>query len=157
MSLLRSSRPFAFEGVAPRVDQNDLCGEGLCRKKLQESIDRGFFYVFANKVSLAPARACMQWFRLYVSMRGFKAPRPGMASVMRYQVGTVLDDDGPCVAGNYMPCWTPAAHTYPVQGKWPEKLWKARKLSHEQYEAGQSLSRKSMHAVRMRSCLHGCV
>ena len=51
VSLIRSSRPFAFEGIAPRVDQNDLCGEGMCRKKLQESIDRGFFYVFANKVS----------------------------------------------------------------------------------------------------------
>jgi hypothetical protein len=50
LPLLRSSRPFAFEGIAPRVDQNDLCGEGLCRKKLQESVDRGFFYVFANKV-----------------------------------------------------------------------------------------------------------
>jgi hypothetical protein len=50
MLLLRFSCPFAFEGISPRVDQNDLCGEGLCRKKLQESIDRGFFYVFANKV-----------------------------------------------------------------------------------------------------------
>jgi hypothetical protein len=48
--LLRFSCPFAFEGIAPRVDQNDLCGEGLCRKKVQESVDRGFFYVFANKV-----------------------------------------------------------------------------------------------------------
>ena len=92
----RSSRAFAFEGIAPRVDQNDLCGEGLCGRKTQESVDRGFFYVFANKL------------------------------------GTVLDDMGaPCVAGNYMPCWTSASLAYPVLGKWPEKLWKCRKLSHD--------------------------
>eukprot|EP00972_Heterocapsa_arctica_P034695 5107695-Heterocapsa_arctica.AAC.2 len=78
----RSSRAFAFEGIAPRVDQNDLGGEGLCRKKLQESMNRGFFYVFANKI------------------------------------GNVLDETGaPCVAGNYMPCWTAAALVYPVLAK----------------------------------------
>ena len=95
----RSSCAFAFEGIAPRVDQNDFCGEGLCRRKMQESVDRGFFYVFANKL------------------------------------GTMLDDMGaPCVAGNYMPCWTSVSLAYPVLGKWSERLWKCSKLSHDQYE-----------------------
>ena len=102
----RSSRAFAFECIAPRMDQNDLCGEGLCGRKMQESIDRGFFYVFANKL------------------------------------GTVLDDVGaPCVAGNYMPCWTSASLAYPVLGKWTEKLWKRRKLSRDQYEEYLFLTR----------------
>ena len=69
-----------------------------------------------------------------------------MESIMTHQVGTVVDEDGPCVAGNYMPCWTPAAHVYPVLGKWPEKLWKARKLSHEEYEAYLVLTRDGVQA-----------
>ena len=106
----RSSRAFAFEGIAPRVDQNVLCGEGLSGRKMQESVDRGF-YVFANKL------------------------------------GTVLDDMGaPCVAGNYMPCWTSASLAYPVLGKWPEKLWKSRKLSHDQYEEYLFLTRDGVQA-----------
>jgi len=93
------------------VDQNDLCGEGLCRRKMQESVDRGFFYVFANKL------------------------------------GTVLDDMGaPCVAGNYMPCWTSASLAYPVLGKWSERLWKCSKLSHDQYEECVFLTRDGVHA-----------
>ena len=39
----RTSKSFAYNGINPRCDGNDLCGQGLCRKKLQESIDRGFF------------------------------------------------------------------------------------------------------------------
>lgn len=158
MCLLRSSRLFAFEGIAPRVDQNDLCGEGLCRNKMQESIDRGFFYVFANKVFEASlylnlllrvcqqCSLCTQWFQLYLSMGEFRTPGSGMESIMRHQVGTVVDDHGPCVAGNYMPCWTRAAHVYPVLGKWPEKLWKARMLSHEECEAYLVLTRDGVQA-----------
>ena len=107
----RCSSAFTFEGIAPHVDQNDLCGEGLCRKKMQESVDRGFFYVFANKL------------------------------------GTAADDTGaPCVAGNYMPCWTSASRVYPVLGKWPERLWKCRKLSHDQYEEYIFLTRDGVQA-----------
>ncbi len=48
------SKRFAFDGLAPNAGPNnrpgeDLCGEGLCRKRLQQSIDRGMFYVFADK------------------------------------------------------------------------------------------------------------
>ena len=46
----RLMKGFAFEGVHPRCDGNDICGQGICKKRLQESIDRGMFYVFANKV-----------------------------------------------------------------------------------------------------------
>ena len=45
-----SATAFQFAGVRPNVQPTDLCGEGLCRKKLQISVDRGFFYVWANKI-----------------------------------------------------------------------------------------------------------
>ena len=48
------SRRFAFDGILPNAGPNnaggDLCGEGLSRKLLQQSIDRGFFYVWADKI-----------------------------------------------------------------------------------------------------------
>ena len=40
---------FAFDGLRPNASMTDLCGFGLCRKKLQQSIDRGMFYVWADK------------------------------------------------------------------------------------------------------------
>ena len=42
---------FFFETLKPRADPNDLLGEGWCRKKVQESYDRAFFYVVAEKTS----------------------------------------------------------------------------------------------------------
>jgi len=45
----RQSKSFSFEGLVPRADCSDLLGEGFCKKKLQESFDRGFFYCFADK------------------------------------------------------------------------------------------------------------
>ena len=49
------SKRFAFDGILPNAGPNntpggDLLGEGLCRKRLQQSIDRGMFYVWANKI-----------------------------------------------------------------------------------------------------------
>ena len=38
------------------------------------------------------------------------------------------------MVGNYFPCWTAERCTYEVLGRWPEKLWKAHKLTHEVYE-----------------------
>jgi hypothetical protein len=94
-----TNRTFTFEGVAPRADANDLCGEGWSRKKMQESIDRGMFYVWANKTS------------------------------------SVFDQTGQqCMEGNYMPCWTECLYRYEVKGRWPEKLWKQRKVSSAAYE-----------------------
>ena len=46
----RQAQTFAFSGVRPNAQTNDLLGEGFCKKKLQQSLDRGFFYVWANKV-----------------------------------------------------------------------------------------------------------
>jgi hypothetical protein len=95
----RTSRSFAFEEIIPRADPNDLLGEGWCKKKLQDSLNRAFFYVWADKI------------------------------------GTQRDTRGDiCVAGNYMPCWTTSRFRYAVPGRWPEKLWKARKLSDSVYE-----------------------
>jgi hypothetical protein len=73
--------------------------------------------------------------------------------------GTQRDAQGqPCVAGNYWPAWEKdAALTYSVPGKWPENLWKARKLSHDNYDhylfscRDGVLSRKrNLEAVRER-------
>ena len=46
----RHAQTFAFSGKRPNAQSNDLLGEGWCKKKLQQSLDRGFFYVWANKV-----------------------------------------------------------------------------------------------------------
>jgi len=45
----RLSKGFSFEGLAPNASTNDYLGEGQCRKRLQLSVDRAFFYVWANK------------------------------------------------------------------------------------------------------------
>ena len=45
----RQSQTFAFAGIRPNGQTNDLLGEGWCKKKLQQSLDRAFFYVWANK------------------------------------------------------------------------------------------------------------
>ena len=44
------SKEFAFEGLYPNASTNDLLGEGFSRRFWQDSINRGFFYVFADKV-----------------------------------------------------------------------------------------------------------
>ena len=46
----RFSSAYLFEGLHPHVTTTDYCGEGLCRKKLQNSIDRGMFYCWADKI-----------------------------------------------------------------------------------------------------------
>ncbi len=43
-------KTFCFEGLRPNAQTNDLLGEGFCRKRLQTSLGRCFFYVWANKV-----------------------------------------------------------------------------------------------------------
>lgn len=45
----RSSRSFAFEGIHPNATAHDYLGEGMGRRNPQQSMDRGFFYVFAKK------------------------------------------------------------------------------------------------------------
>lgn len=46
----RTTSSFVFEGLRPNASATDHCGEGLCRKRMQPSIDRGFFYVWADKL-----------------------------------------------------------------------------------------------------------
>ena len=46
----RTAQAFTFEDVTPNARANDLLGEGWCGKRWQESVDRAFFYVWANKV-----------------------------------------------------------------------------------------------------------
>jgi len=41
---------YTFEGLRAGAEGNDLLGEGWCRKKLQESFDRAFFYCWADKI-----------------------------------------------------------------------------------------------------------
>ena len=102
---------FSFEGTRPNASPHDYLGEGWCRNKLQQSINRGMFYVWAEKLGTAR-----------------------------------LAGGEPCVAGNYEPCWTKAAMTYQVLGKWPETLWKQRNLSTERYEDYLYLTRDGVLA-----------
>jgi hypothetical protein len=43
-------KTFAFEELRPNAAATDLLGEGFCRKKMQSSLDRGMFYVWADKL-----------------------------------------------------------------------------------------------------------
>ena len=44
-----STKSFAFEGVTPNGQPNDLLGEGWGGRNYQRSLDRSFFYVWAAK------------------------------------------------------------------------------------------------------------
>ena len=97
---------FCFRAFRPNASTTDLCGEGLCRRQWQRSVDRGFFYVYADKI------------------------------------GTVQKASGDVLTeGNYLPCWTSSERNYQVLGKWPETLWKQRKISNSVYERYLYLSR----------------
>ena len=94
-----ASMEISFNGARPNASSTDVCGEGLSGKQLQRCVDRGMFYVFADKI------------------------------------GTVFGCDGlPCTQGNYLPCWARCDKTYQVLGKWPETLWKQRKVTSATYE-----------------------
>ena len=59
----RTARYFAFEGLTPNVSKGDYLNEGLNKKRYQLSVDRGFFYVFADKVGTqreADGRPCFE-------------------------------------------------------------------------------------------------
>ena len=48
-----TAKGFTFDGVVPNAQPNHLLGEGWCGKRWQESVDKAFFYVWANKVGTA--------------------------------------------------------------------------------------------------------
>ena len=59
----------------------------------------------------------------------------GMFYVFADKIGTVFCSEGlPLTTGNYLPCWVSCEKTYQVLGKWPETLWKQRKISAVTYE-----------------------
>jgi hypothetical protein len=49
----RNAETFSFEEMRPNASANDSLGEGWCRKKMQDSINRCMFYVWANKIGTA--------------------------------------------------------------------------------------------------------
>jgi curved DNA-binding protein CbpA len=49
----RTLDDFWYKGLKPNASTNDLCGEGRSGKKLQQSLDRAFFYVYADKKGTA--------------------------------------------------------------------------------------------------------
>ena len=49
----RSLPPFTFDGVRPNAEPNDSLGEGWCKSKLQDSVHRAMFYVWADKIGTA--------------------------------------------------------------------------------------------------------
>ena len=74
------------------------------------------------------------------------------------KIGTQTDEKGAaCVYGNYAPCWVPGGFKYQVVGRWPENLWKQRKLTHKTYDDYLFLCRdnvlgrkRNLEAVRER-------
>ena len=46
----RTARAFAFDGLIPNVRRGDYLGEGLCKRRYEQSVNRGFWYVYADKV-----------------------------------------------------------------------------------------------------------
>lgn len=53
----RTSRSFTFESITPNCSANDYLNEGIGGRNPQQSIDRGFFYVFAQKIGTVCDRA----------------------------------------------------------------------------------------------------
>ena len=49
----RNAETFSFEEMRPNASANDSLGEGWCGKKMQDSINRCMFYVWANKIGTA--------------------------------------------------------------------------------------------------------
>ena len=46
----RTVTRFQFQGLRPNAQPNDLLGEGFSRRKMQESLNRAFFYCWADKI-----------------------------------------------------------------------------------------------------------
>ena len=58
----KSSKAFAFENIIPNCASNDLLGNGIGGRNYQKSINRGMFYVFADKIGTvrdATGRICV--------------------------------------------------------------------------------------------------
>ena len=56
----RSSNSFVFRGIRPNVSVNDYLGNGMCGRRPQLSVDRGMFYVWANKLGQPQLKGAAQ-------------------------------------------------------------------------------------------------
>ena len=59
----KTARSFCFEGITPNVRPGDYLDEGVNKKRYQTCVNRGFFYVFADKVGTqreADGRPCFE-------------------------------------------------------------------------------------------------
>ena len=64
-SVDRVAKYFSWKGRNPNASSYDYLGEGLCKNPrfLQQAVDRGFFYVFADKEGTQKddeGRACVE-------------------------------------------------------------------------------------------------
>ena len=146
----RTTAAFCFEGLRPNTRTTDLCGEGLCRKRLQMSIDRGFFYVFADKKGTCrntSGEPCVMgnyapdWTEERYHTYVFPVVRPRF--FQSWVVWRVCGERWPAECGRsgltgglvegaaatdvtFVFLCLPR-YTYQVLGAWPEKLWKQKK------------------------------
>ena len=118
----RSSSTFAFQGVLPNVRANDLLGDGFGGRKFQLSVDRGHFYVWANK-------------RGTVVDGSGKLCRAGNCEpAWARDLGSDLRSVAQVV------------NRYRVSGDWPRKLWQEYKLADNVFEEYAYLSKDKLAA-----------
>ena len=118
----RVTRAYAFEGVLPNASANDLLGEGFGGKRFQASVDRGHFYVWANKQGTV------------VDVSGSLCRAGNCEPAWVRDVGSDLQGS------------TKATYKYKVAGDWPKKLWQEYKLTGSVYEDYLYLSRDKLAA-----------
>ena len=122
--LNRSATAFVFESVKPNVRSNDLLGEGFGGNRYQASVDRGHFYVWANKRGTV------------VDTSGALLRTGNCEPAWTRLEGTSLQD----VRG--------ATYKYKVSGDWPRKLWQEYKLDDAVYEEYLYLCRDKVAASK---------
>ena len=131
--LHRTAQFFAWKGRRPNATANNYLGEGVHRGGCyQQSVDRAFFYVFADKEGTqkdSEGNLCVDGNYFPAWVKGAKAE---------------------WVKG-------PVVGRYEVRGKWPESLWKQHKLSHAKWDEYLFLCRdgvvgrkRNLDAVRQR-------
>ena len=120
---------------------------------MQSSFNRGFFYVWADKLGTlreedGEPRVWGKRFGNPIQADLRVLPRPIAHRTVRAEARAGPEAEMTCASQtllrtflilgasrrNYAPVWTPMRLTYEVSGKWPEKLWKQRKLSHPKYK-----------------------
>ena len=106
----RFSSTFAFRGVLPNARANDLLGEGFGGRSYQASVDRGHFYVWANKRGTV------------VDLSGNLCRAGNSEPAWAKEFGSDLRSRGK------------VTHKYKVSGEWARKLWQEYKLTDDVFE-----------------------